>query len=67
MFYTDKEQTVQDRTVKQAIDAARAILYDRNNVKGFKPKSITLPPETKITLQKMNDITEQVIREYYNT
>ena len=67
MFYTDKEQTEKDRTVKQAIDAARTILYDRHNVKGFNPSSIKLSPETTITLQEMNNITEQVIREYYNT
>jgi hypothetical protein len=67
MIYTEKDQTVKDRTVKQAIDAARVILYDRHNVKGFKPKGIILPPETKITLQEMNAITDQVIREYRNS
>jgi hypothetical protein len=66
MIYTDKEATVQTHTVKDAIASAKFILKERKNithVELFHLKLNKLQDSDKITMQKLNELSDSLIRD----
>ncbi len=60
MIYTDKEQMVKNRTVKDAVDAASFICRDRYKVKA-KVDKFSHRLDEKITIIELNKISDEII------
>ena len=60
MIYTDKERTVKDRTVKDAVDAAVFICREKYRVKPVVGKYST-QLDRKITIEELNKISDEIV------
>lgn len=62
MFFTLKEQTVKDKTVADAVTAARFILTEKYKVSQLCVNCISRTPSDKLfTIQQINSITDDLV------